>query len=237
MKKLGLLALLLTNASAYALNPVQGWYGGILLGINYTPSTNFVIPATFTSILTPIVVPADGTATLKYGTMGQIAGQVGYRCGKYRVEAQLGYNNSPVKSLTIDDTTITIPSNNKYFTSSANTNTGYGMINGYYDFLPTDPNSNIAPFLGLGIGYASTTNEVNVAFWYNNFNFQTLNVSEKTTSPAGQIMLGTSYFMDDFSTLALDLRYFTTSTKATVTNARVEVVSLNITFNGAFDFG
>ncbi len=240
MKRLGLLALLLTSASAYAVNPVQGGYGGILLGLNYTPSTNFIIPTKLDYPLTPTkieVVPANTPATIGFGTMGQLAGQVGYRWEKYRAEAQLGYNNSPIKTLKLKHFTLSIPSKNKDVNSKASANTLYGMVNAYYDFLPSDPDSSFAPFVGLGLGYAYTTHTIELKFLNKGVYDKVLTINESTTSPAGQIMIGASIFMDDFTAFSLDLRYFTTSTKSTVTNARVEVLSVNLSFNGAFNFG
>ena len=41
----------------------------------------------------------------------------------------------------------------------------------------------------------------------------------------------------DFSAFSLDARYFTTQKKSQVLDARVQVYSLNLTFNGAFNAG
>ncbi len=246
MKRLGLLALLLTNASAYAVNPVQGWYGGILLGVNYTPSTNFNFPTTFVTPpdligLIP-AIPTNVDITLNYKTMGQLAGQVGYRCGNYRFEGQLGYNNSPYSSLKLEglggkSITLLAPASSPYYSFEGSTNTTSGMINGYYDFIPTEPDSNFAPFVGLGIGYAYTQNVINLDFWYNNTEIRDVRISRTTTSPAGQAIIGASYFLDDFTAFSLDLRYFTTQKKSEVLQARVQVASVNLTFNGAFNLG
>lgn len=238
MKRLGLIALLLTNASAYAVNPVQGWYGGILLGINYTPSTNFTFPTSFTPPPEiPIVIPTTVPISLNYKTMGQLAGQVGYRCGKFRGEGQLAYNNSPYSSLKINNVTLFAPSTSPYYSFEGSTNTLSGMVNGYYDFLPSAPDSSFAPFVGLGLGYAHTQNVIDLDFWYNNQQIRHVQIKRSGNSPAGQAMIGANFFMDDFAVFALDLRYFTTANKSTVSNARVEFLTVNLTFNGAFDFG
>ena len=246
MKRLGLLALLLTNASAYAVNPVQGWYGGMLLGFNYTPSTNFTFPTTFVPPPEVIglipAIPTHVDITLNYKTMGQIAGEVGYRCGNYRVEGQLGYNNSPYSSLKLEGSggksiTLFAPSTSQHYTFEGSTDTISGMINGYYDFIPTEPDANLAPFVGLGLGYAYTQNVINMNFWYNSTEIREARISRTTTSPAGQVMIGASYFLDDFTAFSLDLRYFTTQKKSEVLQARVQVASVNLTFNGAFNLG
>lgn len=254
MKRLGLIALLVAHGSAHALNPVQGWYGGILLGLNYTPNTSFVFPTTF--VIPPHIpvtkfpsniIPPNVDVALNYGHLGQIAGQTGYRCGNYRVEGQVGYNYSPYSSLKINKVTLLAPSTNKYYKFQGDTGTVSGMINAYYDLMPTDQESNFAPFVGLGLGYAYTQNTIKMEFWYDKdpltgasvpgYEVRALNISRTTSSPAGQVMIGGSYFLDDLSAFSLDLRYFATQKKSQVLNARVEVVTLNLTFNGAFNFG
>ena len=84
-------------------------------------------------------------------------------------------------------------------------------------------------------------------FWYNKnpqtgatvpgYKVTTLDVNEATTSLAGQAMIGASYFLDDLTAFSLDLRYFTTEKKSQVLNARVQVLTVNLTFNGAFNLG
>ncbi len=254
MKRLGLLALLVANSSAHALNPVQGLYGGIILGLNYTPNTSFVFPTTF--VVPPHipitkfpsnVIPANVDVSLDYGHLGQIGGQTGYRCGNYRIEAQLAYNYSPYSSLKINKVTLFAPSTSPYYKFKGATGTVSGMINGYYDLMPTDPQSNFAPFVGLGVGYAYTQNTIDMEFWYNKnpetgatvpgYKVTNLNINETTTSLAGQAMIGASYFLDDLTAFSLDLRYFTTEKKSQVLNARVQVLTVNLTFNGAFNLG
>lgn len=244
MKRLGLLALLLANSSIHALNPVQGWYGGILLGLNYTPSTNFIFPSTFvppTDLPSNIILPTDSYGELTYGHMGQLAGQLGYRCGKYRIEGQLGYNNSPYKTLKVNDFTLigSTTTTNLNYTSKGATNTASFMVNGYFDLLPTDPDSSFAPLIGIGLGYASTQNQIELTYWTSSGVevSPNINIKETTNSPAGQVMIGGSVFLDDFTAFSLDLRYFTTQKKSETTDARVQVASINLTFNGAFDAG
>ena len=98
----------------------------------------------------------------------------------------------------------------------------------------------------MGIGYAYTENSINMSFYYDKditgatipgYEVLNLNISRNTSSPAGQVMIGASYFLDDFSAFSLDARYFTTQKKSQVLDARVQVYSLNLTFNGAFNAG
>ncbi len=256
MKRSGLLALLLAASPAFAVNPVQGWYGGIQLGVNYTPSTQYTFPTTFDRPvnfpdvqispyfdLINLEVPAGTTLKLYYATMGQIAGQVGYRCNKFRVEGQLGYNNSPYNSLKInnvtlninDQTIITRRGNN--YTFDGATNTMYGMLNGYYDFIPSEPDANFAPYIGAGVGYAYLQNIFNISVTDTSLNNYDLKVTRSISTPAVQGIVGASYFMDDFTAFGLDFRYFVTTTKSQILNANAQILSVNLTFNGAFNLG
>lgn len=224
--KTGFLALLTMNSMAYALHPVQGWYGGIMLGFNYTPSTNFTLPTP-----TPPLI-AEGA--LNYGTMGQIGGEFGYRCGKYRFEGNYFYNNSPYKSLEVNGSTIFAPSiNTTGYRIEGSTDTGAVMFNGFYDFFSSDLSSNLVPYLGGGIGYAYASN--NFKIYNQEIVYDQASLKAHTTSPAGQAIVGASYFLDDFTFFGLDFRYFTTSANSKLLDARVQVYSLNLSFNGAFN--
>ncbi|HBI21924.1 MAG TPA: hypothetical protein DDY37_04980, partial [Legionella sp.] len=232
--KTSLVALLLANGSSYALNPVQGWYGGVLIGVNYTPSSNFSRERTFPFISTtePYTKQAPLRASfasnhLEYSTMGAVGGQLGYRCGKYRLEGQFLYNNSPYRSLRGTVTgpegqqtsfSIYAPSTSTGFRIEGSTDSGLGMLNGFYDFLPSDPRSNVAPYIGLGVGYAYFSNNLRV--YYNEVNIDAARVKESISSPAGQAILGVSYFLDDFASFALDVRYFTSTAKSTFMDSR-----------------
>lgn len=243
MKRLGLLALLLVNSSVYSLNIVQGWYGGITIGLNYTPSTDFTFPATFDGTAYLPAETVDLPITLKYSTMGQLGGQVGYRCGHFRGEVLVGFNNSPYGSLNFGNVLSVSDSSSQYYTFVGATNTGFAMFNAFYDVLPVDSESNMVPFIGAGIGYAYTQNTLTMDFWSDDggtvagYEVATLSLNDHVTSPAGEAMIGVSYFLDDLTTFGLDLRYFTTQKKSTITDARVQYLSVNVTFNGAFNFG
>lgn len=250
MKRLGLIALLAINSSVYAKDFAPGLYGGILLGVSSTPNTSFFLPAEEVgnlNTLQDLLIPnnttmLDGIGKATHGYLGQIAGQIGYRfCGKYRLEGELAYNSSPIKSLTFGDITLN-GSTHQYYNYKGNVNTVMGMINAYYDFMPSDPRSYIAPYVGIGIGYLSANSLVDINVWVPDPNTligteYSSHIKDKLTSPAGQIILGTNIFMDDFSSFGLDVRYLTSSSVSPLTDTRVEIISLNFTFNGAFDLG
>ena len=242
--KTSVLALLLANGTTYAFNPVQGWYGGVLIGINYTPSSNFsrVKTVELTNVTTPFTFMSS--SNMEYGTMGALGGQFGYRSGKYRLEGQFLYNNSPYRSMGVtttrpngDQNTFSIyaPSTSTEFRLEGSTDSGLGMVNGFYDFLPDDPRSNVAPYIGLGVGYTYFSNNLRV--YYNEVNLDAARVKEAITSPAGQAILGMSYFVDDFASFAVDVRYFTSTAKSKFLDSRLQVYTVNLAFNGAFNLG
>jgi hypothetical protein len=248
--KTSAMALLIGSGIAHALNPVQGWYGGVLIGANYTPSADFFSTPAYqaTTPGTSTTLKIDTAATLNYGTMGEIGGQLGYRHQNYRVEGQYFYNNSPYSSLALNSLTINgVPTHNTNTlkTSSdvspyieGSTDTGLLMLNGFYDFLPTNPSGHVAPYLGLGLGYAYSSNNFSIYFQpVVDGSITQYKIKQHMTSPAGQGILGLTYFLDDFSSFGLDFRYLTTSGKSDLLQSRVQVYTLNFLFNGAFNFG
>lgn len=222
----GLALLTLTHNVAFALHPVQGWYGGLLLGANYTPSTNFSFPSTSAG------VPVAGA--LNYGMMGDIGGQFGYRFEKFRAEGQFFYNNSPYKSLEINGATIFAPSvNTTGYRVEGSTDLGAVMFNGYYDFFTNDTSRNLIPYIGAGVGYSYVSNKFNL--YYQEVAIDSAQIKSHVSTAAGEVIVGASYFLDDFTFFGLDARYFTTVTKSSPLDARVQVYSLNLSFNGAFN--
>ena len=175
----------LISASAYAVDPVSGTYGGVVLGGSYmfsipAPATGDVIIAPTVSGTTVAALakylstsPISSSKTnyqLNYGLMGLLGVQVGYRCDELRVEGQIFYNSSPVSSLSIWDGTSSVKlSNNNNVANiiypSGQTNVIAGMANFYYDFIPPSTlDSNFAPFVGVGVGYANVQNNFNINF-------------------------------------------------------------------------
>ena len=222
--KLGLATLLLANVSAYAINPVQGWYGGLILGVSYAPGVNllFTNPLTFT--------PTSGNLT--YGVFGDIAGQFGYRFNHFRVEGELLINSNTYKELKVGTLTFTSPSQSTGLRMKGQTNTGAFLVNGFYDFVTPGGQSSFAPYLGLGLGYAYVIN--GIKFYYNNVLIPGTNVSKSKGTPAGQLIIGLGYFLDDFTEFSLDYRFLTTK-KIAPFESRQQISSINLAFNGAFD--
>lgn len=229
-KYLAAALLFLIGSTAFALNPVPGWYAGITVGATYAAPMNF----NFANPLTGTVTPAR----LVYSVFGNIAGQAGYRCNHYRFEGELMLNNNNYNNITVNGVKIDIAS--PFSTSigqKGQTTTGAILFNAYYDLFSangaeTSGFSNFAPYVGLGIGYATIRN--NIKFYSNDVYISGSSQSTKATSPAAQGIIGVNYFLDDFTTIGVDYRHFGTKSVAPF-DAPVRLNSINITLNGAFD--
>jgi hypothetical protein len=219
------IALLFLSGAVHAVNPVQGWYAGINIGASYVPTVNFkgTSPVTLQTV----------NGKLTYDVLGQIGGQAGYRCDHYRVEGQFFYNNNPYNSLEIGNYAILSPSTSTAFRLEGSTDTGAVLVNGFYDFLPTDTTSSTVPYVGLGVGYAYVAD--NIKFYYNETQLDAATTRKHVSSLAGQAIIGASFFMDDFTVFGLDLRYFTATAKTELLQTRPQIISVNVTFNGAFN--
>lgn len=248
--------IILSLNQAFALNPIPGVYGGVIVG----GSGQLGINAPFVSPLNGLLIDSNTdlgeriqalslsgnnlTDTLSYSILGLIGGQLGYRWHQTRLEAEVFYNSAPFSSLRISNgiNKVTISSNDTsrdYISGS--TGTLAVMLNAYYDLLPPDYyDSNFAPFLGIGGGYASINNTMQ--FYKDGSELQFWNIDETRSAVGGQIMAGVLYFLDDFSNFGIDVRFFsTTNISSTVENIpytyNVQIFSVNLTFNGAFNFG
>lgn len=226
LKLLGLTSLFLAPGALYAINPVQGWYGGILLGVSYSPKMNIAV--------SPPLLGLPTTANLSYSVFGDIAGEVGYRFCQYRAELELLFNNNPYNQLRYDTFTISSPKTSTDLRMKGQTNTGAVMVNGFYDFLTFGGTTSFVPYLGLGVGYAYISNTAK--FYFDNTLIPNTNYSKTSSAPAAQGIIGLSYFLDDYTAFGLDYRYFSTKTVSPFTSRQV-INSINIGFSGAFDNG
>lgn len=237
--KSAITALLLINSSAYALDPVQGFYGGLFVGGSYTPNvtSKFYIPQ-FKSMNSSI-----SSATLSYQPYINGGGQVGYRFDQFRAELEPFVNYSPYSTLTVNGTKIH-KFKKKFSTPNmpylqGRTSTGALMVNGYYDLFDISEQSNYVPFVGFGVGYATVQNTIN---FYNTLTPYTKS-SDRKGLAALQGIIGVNYFMDDFTAIGLDFRYFTTQSgkyrlhSITQSSLRTQFATLNLSVNGAFDCG
>jgi len=250
MKKTWMTQALFTSCltiatAAHAVNPETGWYGGLIVGANYLNNLSFDYIKITSGELTP--------GQLGHNIMASIGGQAGYRwCDNYRFEGELIFNNSPYSYLRLGDVTIHSPSTSTELRLKGQSQSVIGTFNVFYDVF-ADFSSNVVPYLGLGLGYGYVSNKIN--FYYNDEllryqvdleNIVGVTPEIKTKSGlVGQAIVGISYYMDDFSYFALDGRYLVSGTQSViqqqihqttnVINARYQLYSLNIIFNGAFD--
>lgn len=231
-----LTALLVISGTAYALDPVQGFYGGIFLGGSYAPSIDFKVFNPDPTVLKKI------SGSLSYGPFVNGGGQVGYRRDQFRAEAEAFYNYNPYNTISADRFKIT-----KYKKKFSKPNTIYQMghtgtaalmVNGFYDIYSM---SDYVPYVGVGVGYAHVTNSLQ--FYYGPTTKIGTLFSESKSLAGLQGILGVNYFMDDFTTIGLDFRYFTTQSTTvkfspnTPSSFRYQFATLNLSISGAFDCG
>lgn len=217
----GALTALLCN-QASALNPTQGLYGGIELGGSYTPNVNFY----FSNPLTGL----DDYGSLKYKVFGNIGGEIGYRIDHVRLEIEPWVNYNNFSTLDLGEYVIRSSNNSPGLYMKGGTTIFAGMFNAFYDFYTEGGDSGFSPYAGLGIGYAYIQNSVQ--FYYNNAAI-TSSYTASESSAAVQGIVGLGYFLDDFTWFGLDYRYFTTRNIG-VLDARMQVNSVNVSFNGSF---
>lgn len=260
MKKMNFISLCfitLVTMPLYAIMPQQGLYGGVLFGFSW--SSPIANPMGFpfvnddlqrdgpiSKLIKRIISDKFNSTSFKleYSVLGQIGGQIGYRFDNIRLEGEFFYNVSPYRKLKIDGLTreFEISANNNlsnYITGE--TDTAAGMLNIYYDFLQLPSKwISITPFVGIGGGYANVTN--NLQIYANGNLLNNTPISPSSAHFAGQLMTGLLYFIDEFSTIGLDYRYFTTASQ-TMTVAghdstfKNQIQSVNLTYNGSFNFG
>lgn len=217
------------HSTTYAANPVPGWYGSLLVGASAAPTNTFHFTQSIAGFST---VPVDLSLHYKYYVDSAIT--LGYRCDNYRLEGEALYNNNPLSKLVINGVTINNMNSSAGFrVKGGNTILGL-MFNGYYDMniASSDGESDWVPYIGLGLGYARVKD--NMKFYYNNALIPGSQLSATNNAPAGQAILGTHYFMDDFWAVGLDYRYFT-SKQIKNTHSKAQFQSVNLSVTGAFD--
>lgn len=233
----------------FAVNPTPGAYVGIIVAGSYATSLsqNINVPQSYTKKNPNFeLISGNYQANLAYAIQGAVGGQIGYREDKFRGEIEIFYNSNPYSSLTLNtpDGTSYSLSGSQTTTGAymqGQTNTAAGMINLYYDMLPPDYiDSYFAPFIGIGAGVASVSNQIKL--YYN----QTQEFKSHTKTHnglGGQVIVGALFFLDDFSYFSVDFRYFTT-TKYTQTaindynyTTQNQLLSVNLSFDSALNLG
>ena len=228
-----ILGLLLISPAAFSLNPVPGWYVGMIGGGTYAKPVSFDLADVFTK---PNVLPVintllngDTTGRLTYLIGGNVGGQIGYRCGKFRIEVEGLFNETKYQSIKLGNN-ITLHNHDtpSGYSMSGYTYTAGGFINGIYEMY--QPGMNITkwvPYVGLGIGAADVQNSLTLS--YNNAVVG--QVKEGNTTGIGQAIAGLSYFFDDFIATGIDYRYLITAKSGTFnTSYQAQTINLSFTY-------
>lgn len=237
--------LMLFVSSVQALSPIQGLYGGLMVGGSKAPDIEFNT--------VNLIQNQTGQGLISYSILGNIGAQLGYRMNHFRVEGQFLFNNNPYAHLNLNDTNI--PNNNSNastatqlrnikvpplpFTFDGYTNTYAGMLNGFYDFYSDEDSSmRLVPYVGVGVGYEQVQNIIR--FFNNGALFRSY--AQYSQQASGQAVVGLSYFLTDYTSFGLDFRYLsafnsdTGSTQRTSFQNRPQIYSLNALFNASFNF-
>ncbi len=221
--KLSIVAMFISS-SLFAANPRPGWYAGVVLGGAYAPAVDYLF-------LRPNGTKTTNLGNMSFKGMGGGGGQLGYKWFPLRVEIELLFLYNPYDKLTSGPATYTTSTKN-YLRFSGNTSTFVGFFNSYYDFYTPGCNSDWAPYIGAGVGYAYVSNSIK---WYrDNTDVTSAKISAHQSMPAAQGILGAAYFLDDYTSFALDYRYVTTAGVKMFNNQQLTDHTINITFNGSF---
>lgn len=230
--KLGLVTLLsLLNNMANAVNPQDEWYAGITIGATQTRNYTY-------KFYDPLVKKTFNT-TLYHKIGGDFAGALGYRCENLRAEFELMITDNPYNKISGGGVTINSKKTPGTYSIKGETYVGAGMINVYYDFFtPGEANSDWAPYIGAGLGYAAVKNIIHLDY---NISpgvpqIQIYSYSNHVNGTALQGILGISYFLDDFMAVSLDYRYFTTKKMGFPVNGHAQINMINLSFVGSLDF-
>ncbi|HRD71096.1 MAG TPA: outer membrane beta-barrel protein [Legionella sp.] len=242
--RLSILSGILFNQSAMALNPVQGFYVGLLGTISHGPSSDEIM-------VRPNPFGTKVIGTVDYSSVsGGGGGVLGYKYSHFRVEGEIFYNSIStgpltVGSCTLESSNILTPTGvcprpeYETFVSQAlgyngKSNALYGLVNAYWDFFSYEGETMVVPYLGAGIGQARIRNTNNFT---NTYTFNSKEYTESNTSGAYQGIVGLSYYMDDYAWIGMDYRYLSTKALPEFQDRRYALHTLNFNVNFAFDKG
>jgi opacity protein-like surface antigen len=245
---MGLLASVCFNSSLYAFNPVQGFYGSLLVEGSHG-SSGFTVLIPHPNFPNP---PLSIVGQINNGPIGGGGGAaLGYRIRKFRLEAEFLYNyiNSTsfnfngciLQSPTVPGPIGVCPNNFNLVQIGFNGSTVamFGLFNAYYDFLSSDPDTHFFPYLGIGFGAANIRQSVNFARSIGVItNPFSVGFTRSMSSGAAQGILGIGVYMDDYTWGGLDYRYVTTtSALRDLGSERYGIHTLNLSINFSFDKG
>lgn len=219
------LGTFLLNTATFAANPAPGLYAGIMGGGSYSPRLNFAIVNPFTGVYTP--------GKLGYKAGGNGGGQLGYRICKFRLEGEVNFNYIPFDKLTISN--FYIRNNVPVYGVGMKGETQFiaGLFNAYYEMYQPDGSIyGLVPYVGVGVGFANVQSRAK--FYFNQVLIAGSQEKDSNSTAIAQAILGASYFLDDFTTVGLDVRYIG-SRRINVLNERLQVLTLNVILNFSFD--
>lgn len=248
--KIGILSQLLCSTSLFALNPIEGFYGGLVGEVSHGPSNDQIYFREDNMIFHGVVdySPISGGA----GFM------LGYKFRHIRAEGEFLFNRISTGPVTVGTCTLQSPNvltptgvcpagiydgfQAKALGYSGNSTAIYGLFNGYWDFFSYDGTSEMVPYLGFGVGIGSVKNGssfVNTNTSYSHGQTHT------GSGMAYQGIIGLSYYMDDFTWCSMDYRYLTTTQRSNnrsdlgtnLPSKSYLLNTFNLTINAAFDKG
>lgn len=248
--KLTLCSSLICSTSLFAINPIDGFYGGLLGEVSHGPSGDQIYFKEDTMIF---------HGNVDYSPIsGGVGFMLGYRYGHFRLEGELLYNHISTGPVTIGTCTLESPNvstptglcpagtydgfKEKALGYSGSSTAIYGLANGFWDFFSYESTTELVPYIGLGFGLSSVKNK---SSFINTLTNSSHGQTHTGSGPAYQGILGFSYFMDDFTWCSADYRYLKSTRRA---DTRYELGShipsksyilntLNLTINVAFDKG
>lgn len=236
--KLSLVAGLILSSSVYALNPVPGFYAGILgEGSRGSSTVNNYTPVT--------TVPLTGV--LKYNQLGGGGGlDLGYKVGSFRIEGEFLFNYNSFSDLNVNGCQFVTPNiitpigtcpndplvNGLGFEGS--TSAMFALVNGYFDLYLSNTESSLVPYAGIGIG---RTRIKNVNNFRNTITQVGMGETRTANASAAQAIIGLGYYLDDYAWIGFDYRYLTTGVIPFFNNERYKLNTLNISASASFSAG
>jgi len=220
-------SLMVVSSAVFASEPAEGWYAGLMLGISYAPSIKSTVHVTSPFFTTSL------PAKLTYKVLGNFAGQVGFRCRKFRYEVELDFNTNKFSKLTVGALSLSSKKDIFGLSMKGSTSTVSGILNAFYEFYDEDySETKFVPYVGLGIGYAHVENKLNL--YHDGTKLMNTTHTKSSNAPLAQAILGISYFFTNNISLGTDLRYLSTNNIKDF-HSRVSFGSWNLIMNFSFD--
>lgn len=221
MKIVFFLVSFLVCIIAQAAVPAEGWYSGLMLSGTNLSGLKF-------NLFNPLTRRTEFSQISYKPAIGG-GGQIGYRYSKARFEMQFYYDNNTINRVLIGDLSLYPTSNYLGLNGTGNTRFFAAMFNVFYEIYPEDREIRLAPYLGLGIGYAS----INNSYCLFRLERELIARNESASAPMGQAIAGINYFFTDSCSAGVDFRYMSTPNHQQL-NSSVSVSSVNFIVNLSF---